>query len=198
MFTIMVCTFRNDFRRQIVSHLSERGYKVYTPYHRQDVLSMATQEKPLVILLDMYVTHPSGMEVLRDLRAHGFNGKVILLGGNSISSLLSKAYHLGVDQMVQCPPFGVSDTIQLGQIEAAIHSSLHSVIAERAHEIYESRGRLHGHDQQDWVEAERLFFKQAPLQNTDSQSLQISLKSKQLKKSQLRLSILEDRKEVKK
>lgn len=31
-------------------------------------------------------------------------------------------------------------------------------IAEKAYEIYQSRGELHGHDLDDWLEAERLVF----------------------------------------
>jgi len=34
-------------------------------------------------------------------------------------------------------------------------SNLHAVIARRAFEIYEQRGGGHGHDWEDWLQAER-------------------------------------------
>lgn len=34
-------------------------------------------------------------------------------------------------------------------------SNLHAVIARRAFEIYEQRGGGHGHDLEDWLQAER-------------------------------------------
>ncbi len=195
---IMVCTFREDLRQQLVSYLCERGYDVCTPSHRQDVLSMASQQQPLVLLLDMYVTHPGGIEVLRDLRAHGFKGKVVLLGGSSISPLISKAYHLGVEQVVGNPQgLGVPCTIQLSHIEAAIRTTLHDVIAKKAYELYELRGRTHGHDLNDWLEAERLILKRKPPHKTDTKPSPISFREKQPKKSELHLSILEDTREVK-
>ena len=32
---------------------------------------------------------------------------------------------------------------------------VHPMIAQRAHELYEQRARVHGHDFEDWLEAER-------------------------------------------
>ena len=196
MIMVMVCTFRTDFRQHIISLLSQRGYTVCTPNHRQDVLPMAIQQQPLVVLLDMYVIHPSGIELLHDLRTHGFEGKVILLGGKSVRFQVSQAAHLGVTQVVEGPPIGVSYMNKIGHIEAVIHSALHSTIAERAYALYESRGRTHGHDEEDWVQAERLLFKQELLPNPDSKPSRISQEVKLPKKSQLHLSILEDAKEV--
>ena len=195
---IMVCTFRGEFRQQIVPYLCEQGYEVYTPPHRQEVVSMATQRQPLVVLLDMYVTHPSGLEVLRDLRATGYGGKVVLLGGSSMNSVISQAYHFGVDQVVSGPQEVCgSATLQLGHIEAAIRTTLHSLIAEQAYALYELRGRVHGHDLDDWLEAERLIFKHGHSSRSDKKPSQISSTEKPSKKSQLRLSILEDTREVK-
>ena len=195
---IMVCTFREDLRQQIVPYLCEQGYEVCTPSHRADVLSMATQRQPLVTLLDMYVTQPSGIEVLRDLRTHGYKGKVVLLGGSSQSSVISQAYHLGVDQVVGGPQgLGVPISIQKGPIDAAIRTALHNLIAEHAYERYETKGRVHGRDLDDWLESERQIFKRDPSEEGNSQFPRTFIKEKQPKKSQLRVSILEDVKETK-
>jgi hypothetical protein len=35
---------------------------------------------------------------------------------------------------------------------------LHDRIAEKAYELYQKRGQVHGHDLDDWLEAERLIL----------------------------------------
>ena len=158
---IMIITFRDDFRNQVSPYLQAQGFEVYIPPHRQDVLPMVTEKQPLVVLLDLYVTNPNGLEVLNELREHGYKGKVIVLAGSSVSSKIPNALRLGIDQVVGGPqwvdgPFN----LQFGQIVSAIRTALHSTIAKRAFELYEKRGRIHGHALDDWLNAEREFLKQ--------------------------------------
>jgi DNA-binding NarL/FixJ family response regulator len=151
---IMVITFQENFREQLIPFLEKQGFEVCVPPHREDVLPMANTKQPLVVVLDMYVSTPNGIEVLQQLRTQGYKGRVVLLGGSSVSSLISQAFHFGVDQVVGGPHL-VGDPINLGQVETAIRTSLHSLIATRALELYESKGRTQGHDLDDWLEAER-------------------------------------------
>ncbi|MDT7042390.1 response regulator [Candidatus Nitronereus thalassa] len=150
---ILVITFQEDFRAQLVPFLEKQGFEVCVPPHRGDVLPMAKDTQPLVVVLDMYVSSPNGIEVLQQLRTLGYKGQVVLLGGSSVSSLISQAFRFGVDQVVGGPQ-RVGDPINLGQVESAIRASLHSLIATRALELYESRGRIDGHDLDDWLKAE--------------------------------------------
>ena len=157
---IMVITFRNDFRNQVSPYLQEQGFEVCIPPHRQDILSMVAEKHPKVVLLDLYVMNPDGVEVLRELREHGYKGKVIVLAGSSVSSKIPNALRLGIDQVVGGPqwvdgPFH----LQFGQIVSAIRTALHSTIAKRAFELYENRGRVHGHALDDWLNAEREVLK---------------------------------------
>lgn len=151
---IMLVTFQEELRDQLVTSLGSKGYKVCVPPQRKDVLPMAKEQQPLVVLLDMYVSNPSGLDVLQQLRAQGYKGKVVLLGGRSIPSRISEALRFGVDQVVGGPQW-IDESINLGQIETAIQTVLHSAIEARASELYESRGRIHGKDLEDWLEAER-------------------------------------------
>jgi DNA-binding NarL/FixJ family response regulator len=72
-----------------------------------------------VVVLDLYVKEPSGMEVLHKLREQGYTGKVILMGGISVSPMVSEALRLGVDQVIG----GESN---LGPLEWAIQSAIQS------------------------------------------------------------------------
>lgn len=155
---IMLVTFQEEFRHQLVTSLDSKGYKVCVPPHREDVLPMAKEQQPLVVLLDMYISSPNGLEVLQQLRTQGYTGKIVLLGGHSISSTISQAFRLGVDQVVGGPQW-IDEPSNLSQVETAIQTALHSAIAARASELYESRGRMHGKDLEDWLEAERQILK---------------------------------------
>lgn len=44
--------------------------------------------------------------------------------------------------------------------------ALHEKIARKAFELYEQRGHLHGYDMEDWLEAERLIFREMKSQLT--------------------------------
>ncbi|MGD9851587.1 MAG: DUF2934 domain-containing protein [Nitrospirales bacterium] len=154
---IMVVTFQEDYRSQICTFLRGKGYEVCVPPHRQDVAPLAKEKSPLVVVLDMYVSEPNGLEVLRELRGQHYKGKVVALAGMSVSPLLPQAYQLGVDQVIG--GFQASGgTLNLEQVELAIRGVLHPDIAKRAFELYEAGGRMHGKDQQDWLEAERQIF----------------------------------------
>lgn len=131
---IMLVTFQEELRDQLVKSLCKQGYEVCVPPHREDVLPMAKEQQPLVVLLDMYISSPSGLDVLQQLRAQGYNGKVVLLGGRSISSSISQAFRYGVDQVVGGPQW-IDEFENLSQVETAIRTALHSAIAARASEL---------------------------------------------------------------
>lgn len=155
---IMVVTFQEEFREKISSFLSEKGYEVCVPPHRQDVFSLVKERNPFVIVLDMYVVEPTGLEVLRELRAQNYKGKVVALAGTSVSSQMSKAFQLGVDQVIGGFQ-GIGGSLHLDQVESAIKTALHADIAKRAFELYEAQGRTKGNDLENWIEAERQILK---------------------------------------
>ncbi|WP_342349317.1 response regulator [uncultured Nitrospira sp.] len=154
---IMIVTFHEEFRGKISAFLSEKGYEVCIPPHRQDVVPLVKEKSPLVVVLDMYVAEPSGLEVLRELRAQNYSGKVVALAGTSVSSLMSQAFQLGVDQVIGGFQ-GSGGAMNLDQVESAIKMALHPGIAKRAFELYEARGQTKGNDLGDWLEAERQIF----------------------------------------
>ena len=151
---IMIIVHHEGVREQLSEYLQDRHYDVHAAPHREDVSGMVKNVNPHVLVLDMYVAEPSGLNLLRQLRAEGFKGKVVALTGTSMVSLVSEAYRLGVTQMVGLPK-GYEGSLDLERIEYAIRASMHDRIAKRAFEIWETKGRGHGHDLDDWLEAER-------------------------------------------
>lgn len=191
---IMVVTFQEEFRIKISSFLSEKGYEVCVPPHRQDVFPLVKEKDPLVIVLDMYVAGPNAMEFLRELRRQNFSGKVVALSGTSVSSLMPQAFQLGVNQVVG-GFHGSGGELNLDQVESAIKTVLQQSIAKRAFELYEARGRIKGKDLDNWLEAERQIFRRnvtsapsVPEADIKGESLKGSKKSRATKNSSSRKS----------
>lgn len=183
---IMIVTFHEEFREKISAFLSEKGYEVCVPPHRQDVIPLIKEKSPLVVVLDMYVAEPNGLEVLRELRAQHYHGRIVALAGTSVRSLMSQASQLGVDQVIGGFQ-GDGGALNLDQVESAIKMSLHSSIARRAFELYEARGRTKGKDLEDWFEAERQIFNKAKLLSSGESEVKAapeSVSKKRPKKTQ--------------
>ena len=75
-----------------------------------------------MVVLDMYVAQPNGLEVLRGLRAQNYEGKVVsIVAGTSVSSLMAQAFQLGVDQVIGGFQ-GSGGPLNLDQVESAIRN----------------------------------------------------------------------------
>jgi hypothetical protein len=57
----------------------------------------------------------------------------------------------------QSIPFGTAQVVQPPE-------QIQEQIRQRAHEIYEARGRVHGHDLDDWLIAESEVTRDSPAQ----------------------------------
>jgi DNA-binding response OmpR family regulator len=160
---IMLLTHRSDLRKQLTEVLQASSYSVAIPSHREERLSMVTECRPDLIVLDLYVSDPSGTEELKELRDHGYRGSIILLSGSSLMPVLKEAYASGITSVVPIPA-RVNGRYLLGELEAAIRSCMQEIhteqhkdalVARRAYELYEARGRHDGDEVQDWLQAEQ-------------------------------------------
>jgi len=114
---IMIVTHREDMRDQMSRYLRAQHHEVCVPAHRPDVIAMMCQERPSLVILDLYVKDPSGASVLRTLREEGYTGRILVLSGLSMSSVLKDAYPTGVDEVMQLPANigGTFDFAPLGE-----------------------------------------------------------------------------------
>jgi CheY-like chemotaxis protein len=160
---IMVLTHRSDLRKQLNEVLQASGYSVAIPSHREERLPMLIQHRPVLIVLDLYVSDPSATEELKELRDHGYRGTVMLLSGSSMMSVLKEAYPSGITRVISVPAC-VNGRYLLGELQAAVRSCMQEIhaeqhkdalVARRAYELYEARGRHDGGEVQDWLQAEQ-------------------------------------------
>ena len=89
------------------SHLRETMTKKGDPFllleEGENIVDSVIRHHPSLVILDLYLTHPSGIEILRQLRSEGYSGKVVVLGGHSTQSLAPEATRLGALQIVGRP-----------------------------------------------------------------------------------------------
>lgn len=114
---ILFVTHETEFGEKTVEWLRERGYAVSLSCQGTEALKRVAQTCPSLVLLDLYLQDPNGLEILHQLRRQGFEGKVIALAGISVSTEIPKVYHLGVEQVLGGP-------LSFGQLESAIRSAI--------------------------------------------------------------------------
>ena len=159
---IMLLTHRSEIREQLNASLHASGHQTCVPAHRDDVRAALTDRYPDLIVLDLYLAQPSGAEVLRRLRQDGYHGKVIVLSGESMVSVLHDVQSQGLDKVVHIPA-RIGKCFEFGELMTAIETALkgngpehhHARIARRAYELYEHSGYQNGHDVEHWIQAER-------------------------------------------
>ncbi len=123
---ILLVIHETKVRESISRGLQMRGYSVASTQDGEEALTHVSQISPSVILIDLYLKNPSGLELLRRLRLQGYRGKVILLSGMSLRTEMSEAYSWGVDHVL-CRP------LNLDELNCAICSVLGSATSTEIH-----------------------------------------------------------------
>ncbi len=100
---ILLVTHEVVFAKQMASLLEAEGYSVMLAFQGSEVPTLVSQRNPRLIVLNLYLQNPSGLEVLRQLRVQGYAGKIIVLAGYSTSTEIPRALFFGVDQVLGQP-----------------------------------------------------------------------------------------------
>jgi len=100
---LLIATIDPILRKNLQKTLTEKGDPFLLLEEGEDIIEAVFRHTPSMVVLDLYLTHPSGLEILRQLREKGFSGKVVLLGGQSAQTLATEASRLGAVQIVGRP-----------------------------------------------------------------------------------------------
>lgn len=100
---ILLVTHEVDFAKHMTRFLEAQGYPVMVAFQGSEVPALVTQGNPQLIIVNLYLRNPSGLEILRQLRTQGYTGKIIVLAGFSTSAEIPRAFYFGVDQVVGQP-----------------------------------------------------------------------------------------------
>ncbi|MDR4493537.1 MAG: response regulator [Nitrospirales bacterium] len=158
---IVLITYNDTLRQGLLSFLQNRDYSVHVPEHRQNAMAMVQARKPKVIVLDMYNIEPNGLTFLKNLRAWGYSGKIIVLNGHSNRMITPGILRQKVDKIICFSPSQSPEPL-MDQIEQTIRGLFRKDIEQRAFERYLERGRNSGNDWDDWFKAETEILKSHP------------------------------------
>ena len=93
---ILVVDDEPQIRDVLAQSLTRLGYRVRVASNGPEALASVEQEKPSLIILDMYMPGMNGNEVLKRLRKMMYKSGVILLTASQDQQLLKEAWELGV------------------------------------------------------------------------------------------------------
>jgi two-component system, response regulator RegA len=102
-----------------------------------------------LVLIDMLLTDSNGIDLLRDLRAADSDAWLFLMSGYNSVETTVRAMRAGADDVI-CKPFKLRDLqfqlIRRSEAEGpnrsnAPTSSIHLVVWEHVHRVYEAMGR---------------------------------------------------------
>jgi ActR/RegA family two-component response regulator len=100
---LLVATIDPLLRKNLWETLTEKGDPFLLLGERQNIIEAVFRHNPSLVVLDLFLTQPSGLETLRQLREQGYSGKVVVLGGLSCQNLVPEASRLGALQIIGRP-----------------------------------------------------------------------------------------------
>lgn len=107
------------FRRALAMNLTDRGFEVLTAVDGYEALNIAIDQRPNVVLLDMFMPKLNGMMLLRILRFQPETRSipVILLSGSVQQADVAQARALGVVEYISKTSMDFEDLVYLVERE---------------------------------------------------------------------------------
>ncbi|GJL60698.1 MAG: hypothetical protein NPIRA03_35550 [Nitrospirales bacterium] len=100
---ILLVTQEDEFAKHMARFLAAKGYPVMLTFQGSEVPTLVTQGNPQLIIVNLYLRNPSGIGILRQLRAQGYVGKIIVLADYSTTTEVHRPFYDGVDQVLGQP-----------------------------------------------------------------------------------------------
>ena len=100
---ILIATIDPLLRQGLQTTFEKKGEPFMMLEEDSDIVEFTLSFRPSLVILDLFLSNPSGLEILRKLRTKGFTGKVVVLGGQSVQTLTPEASRLGAFQIVGRP-----------------------------------------------------------------------------------------------
>jgi DNA-binding response OmpR family regulator len=85
------------------SFLEEKGHKVFSAYDGEQAVEVAKQERPHLILLDIYLPKMDGIEVLKAVRSFDESMGVIMITAFREEQIAKQALSLGAFDYITKP-----------------------------------------------------------------------------------------------
>ena len=115
--SILVVDDESQILDVLSQFLTQRGYRVRVASGGAEALSLMEQERPALLILDVYMPGINGIGVLRELFEKKSSVPVILLTGSQDEKLLAESLDLGAVEIIGKP-------VDLEQLALAVHLGL--------------------------------------------------------------------------
>ena len=99
--TILVVDDEEDVRESVREVLNDEGYRVVDTGDGRTVIELIKREKPRLVLLDIWMPEIDGIELLKEIKSHEPNLKVVMISG-----------HGNIHTAVTATKFGAFDFIE--------------------------------------------------------------------------------------
>jgi len=120
-------------------YLHEAGFRLFVARNGTEALALAASERPEIVLLDLRIPRPQGLEVLRRLRANGNPASVIVVSGLSDEVDRVVGLELGADDYVT-KPFSPREVV--ARVKAVLRRRLNGQRTEAPSMASEETGPL--------------------------------------------------------
>ncbi len=91
------------FREQLARAFRNRGYEVRTAADHTEAIRLAKEDSPEMAVVDLRMPGPSGLELIRDLRAVDQTTRIVMLTGYGSIATAIEATRLGAAYYVSKP-----------------------------------------------------------------------------------------------
>jgi two-component system, NtrC family, nitrogen regulation response regulator NtrX len=129
---ILIVDDEESIRKSLVGALTDEGYEVFDAEDGKKALDLAETARPHLILLDIWMPHMDGMEVLRRLKKDFPETAVIMISGHGTIETAVKAAKLGAYDFVEKP-------LSLEKIILTIDHALREKSLESEVSLYRAR-----------------------------------------------------------
>ena len=103
MLKLLIVEDQKGILEEMVETLAAQGFAVFKALTGKEAISIIQEQKPEIIILDLYLDDMSGLNVLKEAKAADPKTCVIILTGFDVESTKEKAFSLGADYFLIKP-----------------------------------------------------------------------------------------------
>ena len=101
--TALVIDDSKVYQNILTNRLEEKGYVVHSAYNGEEGLEKYKSVRPYITFLDIVMPKISGLDLLKDLRSHYSDSKIIISTSLTSIKIVREAKQMGADWFILKP-----------------------------------------------------------------------------------------------
>lgn len=103
MLKLLIVEDQENILGELVELLETQGYAVSQARTGKEAILLVQEQKPQIIILDLYLKDISGLDVLKEAKAANPKTCVVILTGFDVETTKEKAFAMGADYFLIKP-----------------------------------------------------------------------------------------------